>query len=156
MTSLEELLGESCAQKSVGTISRIAGSLFAGAEICLARHKEPTLLEHADFGMLPRDLVQAAFASLCSRGVLYGGAQILSKTMDSTSLSPEKVELATISRNAAGEVRMRPACSLALSMLMRLNRWILLSGNFVRSCETHSLHDESAGIFNCIQVAVKV
>lgn len=120
MTSLEELLGESCAQKSVGTISRIAGSLFAGAEICLARHKEPTLLEHADFGMLPRDLVQAAFASLCSRGVLYGGAQILSKTMDSTSLSPEKVELATISRNAAGEVRMRPACSLALSMLMRL------------------------------------
>ena len=32
------------------------------------------------------------------------GLQILSKTMDSTSLSPEKVELATISKNAAGEV----------------------------------------------------
>ncbi|EIE20105.1 20S proteasome alpha subunit C [Coccomyxa subellipsoidea C-169] len=33
--------------------------------------------------------------------------KILSKTMDSTSLSPEKVELATISKNAAGEVVYR-------------------------------------------------
>ena len=71
--------------------------------------------------MLPRYLVQAAFVNLAHEVCCVVGAQILSKTMDSTSLSPEKVELATISRNAAGEVRTRPACSLALSMLMRLN-----------------------------------
>ena len=75
MTSLEELLGEPCAQKSVGTISRIAGSLFAGAEIFLARHKEPTLLEHADFGMLSRDLSSGRLClPMLMRCVVWWGA----------------------------------------------------------------------------------
>jgi hypothetical protein len=37
--------------------------------------------------------------------------QVLSKTMDSTTLSPEKVELATVSRTAAGKVNPSPLIS---------------------------------------------
>ena len=37
-----------------------------------------------------------------------GGAQVLSKTMDSTTLTTDKVELATISRDEADGGRVRP------------------------------------------------
>lgn len=41
------------------------------------------------------------------------GLQVLSKTMDSTALTPDKVELATISRDEASKKVRRPVLSLS-------------------------------------------
>lgn len=42
----------------------------------------------------------------CLKGKGEAGLQVLSKTMDSTALTPDKVELATISRDeTSGKVR---------------------------------------------------